>query len=126
MTVYGYIYSKTNNYEPQQAAIDSCEFAISGTFRDVNIDEGIPALDRPALKELKGILKKGDICIFVHMGCFGAEKMDILTTLDWFVKAGVKNRVLQLEGVDVTSTYGKVVVKMIACIREWEASCPVY
>lgn len=122
MTVYGYIYSRSENLLAQEKMLKDCRFDISEVFVDNNVSKEIPALGRPSLSNLVKTVKKGDVCVFVHIGCLGFSTMDILITAEKFEGKNIPVNVLQMDGLDVTSEIGGYALTLLATAREWERS----
>lgn len=124
MSVYSYIRVSTLHHdqttENQRKAILDAGFTVDEFFSENGVSGTIPALERPAFKEMMKVLCQGDTVICTMVDRLGRDAADILNTINEFKKLGVRVRVLQFDGVDVTSTTGKLIITVMAALAEME------
>lgn len=93
--------------QPDQVFIDH---GISGTKK---------ATERPAFKQMLSVIQPGDSVHVVGVDRIGRNTIDILSTVELLIAAGV-NIVSAREGVDFSTTIGKMVLGVIASCAELE------
>ncbi|KGJ97577.1 recombinase family protein [Colwellia psychrerythraea] len=77
-------------------------------------------LDRPALQELLGKVRKNDTVIAYDVSRLGRNTVDVLTLVEKLQEQGVKVIIHTLGGVDITSSTGKMVLTTMASIAEMQ------
>lgn len=87
------------------------EHAVSGKMR---------ALDRPVFKALSESLQPEDSVIVVSLDRLGRDTEDVLHTVRVFKERGIHLRVMDLDGVDLTSQTGKILVVLMSLVAELE------
>lgn len=94
-----------------------------GKADQVFIDHGVSgtkkAIDRPAFKQMLSQLEPGDSVHVVGVDRIGRNTIDILSTVELLIAAGV-NVVSSREGVDFSTTIGKMVLGVLASCAELE------
>jgi len=65
-------------------------------------------------------MEKGSTVVCTHLDRLGRNAVDIVNTIDKFKKLGVHVRVMQLDGIDLTSGTGLIIVHVMACMAEIE------
>jgi len=87
------------------------------------IDHGVSgtkkATERPAFKQMLSVIQPGDSIHLVGVDRIGRNTIDILSTVELLIAAGV-NVVSAREGVDFSTTIGKMVLGVIASCAELE------
>ena len=88
------------------------------------VEEGvsgsIKALDRPAFAAMMQKVQAGDQVCCTMVDRLGRTASDVLHTVEEFKRLKVKLRVIQLDGIDVTSSMGKLVLTVMAACAELE------
>lgn len=124
MTVFAYLRvstrTKGQTNENQKLQILESGFAVDKFYYEDGISGSIKATLRPAFSEMMKNAKKGDTCICTMIDRLGRTASDILTTVDEFKRLGIKLRVLQFDGVDITSSMGKMIITVMAAMAELE------
>lgn len=122
MTVFAYCRVSTNlqSSENQQQAIEKLELNVSEWFHEQGVSGSIPALERPEFARMMSKAKKGDTCVVTMIDRIGRDASDVLNTIKAFMAKGVCLRVTQLDGTDVTSPTGKLVITILSGLAEME------
>ena len=124
MAIYAYIRVSTNDKgqttDNQKEHIENFGFSVpeGNWYSEDGVSGTVAALDRPAFSSLMQTVVCGDTVICTMLDRLGRNALDILTTVEAFKKKGVKLRVMQLDGVDLTSSTGKLLVGVLACLAE--------
>jgi len=102
-----------NKIEAARVMVDEwrIEHAVSGSVR---------ALDRPVFAELVGTVEAGDTVFAVSLDRLGRDTEDVLHTIRKFREKGVHLRLMDLDGVDLTSPMGKMAITLLSLIAEME------
>ena len=87
------------------------EEGVSGT---------IPALQRPAFAAMQASVKEGDVVIVTMIDRLGRDAEDILHTINRFKDRKISLRITQFDGVDVTSSTGKMICTVMSGMAELE------
>ena len=124
MAVYGYLRVSTNTgmqtTDNQEKAITDAGFSINEFFSDSGVSGSVPAFERPSFKRMLDKLVVGDTVIVVAVDRLGRSASDILQTVEHFKSLGVKVRIMQFDGVDVTSPMGKMILTCMSAFAELE------
>ena len=110
----------TQTTENQRKAITDYGFAIDEWYAEDGVSGSIEALKRPAFSQMMATAKAGDTVVCTMLDRLGRNAEDILHTINQFQKQGIKVRIMQLDGVDVTSPTGKLLVTMLSALAEME------
>ena len=124
MTVFAYcrVSTSAQSSENQKQSIEKLELNVAGWFQEEGVSGSTPALERPIFAQMMAKAKKGDTCIVTMIDRIGRDAEDVLKTIRTFKKLGIKLRVTQLDGVDVTSALGKMVIHVLTGMAEMEKS----
>lgn len=123
MTTYAYLRVSTEKgqtTENQRKQIADASFAVDEFISEDGVSGSVAALHRPAFAYMMSRAKEGDTCICTMLDRLGRNTIDILQTVQEFKKRGIKLRVMQLDGVDLTSSTGKMIVSVLATLAEME------
>ena len=122
MTVYAYlrVSTKDQTVENQELQITNAGFKIDRWIEEEGVSGSIRALERPEFSALMKRLVKGDTVVVIHVDRLGRNTEDILHTARKFKEAGVHLRVMALDGTDLTSSTGKLLLTMMAALAEME------
>lgn len=80
----------------------------------------IAASERPEFKKLLQKFEQGDRLVISKIDRLGRSSLDILSTLEMLKNMGVSVVCLQLNGTDLTSTSGQLLVTMLAAVAQME------
>lgn len=124
MAVYGYGRVSTDNKgqttDNQKKLIADAGFAVDEFFSENGVSGSIKAFDRIAFCRMMDKAKEGDTVIVVAVDRLGRNAVDVLTVVEAFKSRNIKLRVLQFDGVDLTSPTGKLLVTVMAALAEME------
>lgn len=104
----------------QRKLIEDAGFAVDEWYSEDGVSGTVKALQRPAFSRMMADAVSGDTCICTMVDRLGRDAEDILNTINEFTRLGIRLRVLQFDGVDVTSSMGKMIVTVMAAMSEME------
>lgn len=127
MTMYAYlrVSTKTQTVENQQIKIENAGFKIDRWIEEEGVSGAIRALERPEFSALIKRVVKGDTVIAVSLDRLGRDTEDVLHTIRNFHEKGVHLRVMDLDGVDMTSQTGKIIVTVLSMVAEMERNAGI-
>lgn len=122
MSIYAYIRVSTDDQttDNQKLQIEKQGFAVDEWYSDNGVSGKIPAMQRPNFVTMMGNVKEGDTICVVTLDRLGRNTEDILSTIRMCSEKGVKLRVMALDGTDLTSKSGKILVVLMSLIAELE------
>jgi len=122
MAILAYLRVSTDEQtvENQRLNITGNGFAVDKWFQDDGISGTKAALTRKGFKELMSVVKCGDTVICTEVSRLGRDTADVLLLVEKFKQLGVKLRILQLAGVDLTDAAGELIVSVMAAISSFE------
>lgn len=124
MTVFAYmrVSTKTEGQttENQRKLLTDAGFAIHVFISEDGVSGSMPAFDRPAFAGMMDEAQAGDTVIVTAVDRLGRNAVDVLTVIEAFKAKGVKLRVTMFDGVDLTSSTGKMLVTVMAALAEME------
>jgi putative DNA-invertase from lambdoid prophage Rac len=124
MTMFAYMRVSTDNKgqttDNQRKLLTDAGFAIDEFFSEDGVSGSMKAFERPAFSAMMDKAKTGDTVIVVAVDRLGRNAVDILNVIEEFKARGVKLRVQQFDGVDLTSPTGKMLVTVMAALAEME------
>lgn len=107
--------------ENQREQIAAAGYAIDPRrYVEETISGSVPAFQRPGFKKLADKLESGDSLIVTKLDRIGRDSIDVQQTVDYFVREGVRLIVLQLGNLDLTSSSGALMVKVLAAVADFE------
>jgi DNA invertase Pin-like site-specific DNA recombinase len=104
----------------QRKVITDGFIKIDHFISEDGVSGSIKATERPAFKSMLSMMTKGDTCVVVAVDRLGRNAMDVLSVVEDFKARGIHLRVTMLDGVDLTSSTGKLIVTMMAALAEME------
>ena len=124
MAVYGYIRVSTEGKgqttDNQRKIIMDNGFTVDEFFSEDGVSGSIRAMERPAFARMVGKMVEGDTLIVTMVDRLGRSASDILNVIEDMKVRGIKVRVLQFDGIDITSAMGKMVMTCMAAMAELE------
>ena len=84
------------------------------------VSGSVPALQRPGFVRLLDRLEAGDTLVVTKLDRLGRDSIDVQQTVQLFEQRGVRLVVLQLGNLDLTSSAGALMVKMLAAVADFE------
>lgn len=124
MTIYAYLRVSTLKHD--QTTANQKKLIIDAGF---NVDEWVEengesgsteASKRPAFNKMLSEAAPGSTVICTMIDRLGRNASDVLNTVETFKKRGIHLRVMQFDGVDVTSPMGKMILTVMAACAELE------
>jgi putative DNA-invertase from lambdoid prophage Rac len=89
-------------------------------FVEEKISGSVPTSQRPGFKKLLDRMESGDTLIVTKLDRIGRDSIDVQLTVELFEKAGMRLIVLQLGNLDLTSSAGSLMVKVLAAMADFE------
>ena len=122
MATYQYLRVSTDlqTVENQRKVIRDSGFAVDGEFCDEGVSGGIIATARKGFSAMMCAVRPGDQVLCTMVDRLGRNAGDILHTIEEFKRLNVKLRILQFDGIDVTSSMGKMIITVMAALGEME------
>lgn len=89
-------------------------------FTDHGVSGTVPAMEREGFAAMMAKAMKGDRIVVAKLDRIGRNAADILATVENVRKVGVKLVVLGMDGMDLTGTYGNVILAVLAGMAQLE------
>ena len=89
-------------------------------YIEEKVSGSVPASQRAGFQKLLERLDEGDTVVVTKLDRIGRDSIDVQQTVEWFINAGVRLVVLQLGNLDLTSSAGSLMVKMLAAVADFE------
>lgn len=89
------------------------------TVREV-ISGSVAAFERPMFARLVDRLEEGDVLIVTKLDRLGRNAMDVASTVRRLADLAIRVHCLQLGGVDLTSSTGKLTMQVLHAVAEFE------
>lgn len=107
--------------ENQREQIAQAGYAIDPKrFIEEKVSGSVCAAQRPGFQKLIERLEEGDSLIVTKLDRLGRDSVDVQQTVELFSKRGVRLIVLQLGNLDLTSSSGSLMVKVLAAVADFE------
>ena len=84
------------------------------------ISGSVRAFQRPVFERLVDRLEEGDVLVVTKLDRLGRNAMDVSATVDKLTELGVRVHCLQLGGVDLASSTGKLTMQVLNAVAEFE------
>ena len=118
---YARVSTVTQLTENQLQQITQAGYAIEPhRYIEETVSGSVPTAQRPGFKALQGKLETGDTLIVTKLDRIGRDSIDVQQTVEWFLAKGIRLVVLQLGNLDLTSSAGSLMVKMLAAVADFE------
>jgi putative DNA-invertase from lambdoid prophage Rac len=89
-------------------------------YVEETISGSVPVSQREGFQDLLKRIEKGDTLIVTKLDRIGRDSIDVQQTVGLFLSKGVRLVVLQLGNLDLTSSAGSLMVKMLAAVADFE------
>lgn len=89
-------------------------------YAEEKVSGSVPALQRPGFARLLDRIEAGDTVVVTKLDRLGRDSIDVQQTVKLFQGRGVRLVVLQLGNLDLTSSAGELMVKMLAAVADFE------
>lgn len=107
--------------ENQRQQIAQAGYSIAkGRFVEEQVSGSVPAMQRDGFVKLLDRLEEGDTLVVTKLDRLGRDSIDVQRTVQHFAERGVRLVVLQLGNLDLTSSAGALMVKMLAAVADFE------
>lgn len=107
--------------ENQLKEITDAGYAIEPhRYTEEKVSGSVCVSQRKGFQELLKKIEKGDTLVVSKLDRIGRDSIDVQQTVNWFLKSGVRLVVLQLGNLDLTSSAGSLMVKMLAAVADFE------
>lgn len=107
--------------ENQREQIAQAGYTIEAQrFFEEKVSGSVPALQRVAFAKLLDKMEAGDTLVVTKLDRIGRDSIDVQQTVTRFEKAGMRLIVLQLGNLDLTSSSGALMVKVLAAVADFE------
>lgn len=124
MTTYSYLRVSTEGKgqttENQRKQILDGGFAVDVWCSEDGVSGSVKATERPVFKAMLAKMVSGDVLITTMVDRLGRSASDILSVVEHLRAIGVKVRILQFDGMDITSSMGKMVLTCMSAMAELE------
>lgn len=122
MAAFAYIRVSTDGQttDNQRKVIEDAGFAVQEFFAEEGVSGSTKAAERPAFARLLEVAKAGDTIIVTMVDRLGRSTSDVLNVVEDLKARSIKLRVMQLDGMDITSPAGKLLMTMMAALAEME------
>ena len=107
--------------ENQRDQIKDAGYAIdSRRYIEEKISGSVAAAQRPGFVKLMDRMEAGDTLVVTKLDRIGRNSIDVQQTVEMFGQLGVRLIVLQLGNLDLTSSAGALMVKVLAAVADFE------
>lgn len=89
-------------------------------FIEEKVSGSVAACQRPGFAKLLERMEAGDTLVVTKLDRIGRDSIDVQQTVERFEKAGMRLVVLQLGNLDLTSSAGALMVKVLAAVADFE------
>lgn len=89
-------------------------------FIQEKVSGSVAAANRPGFQKLIERLEPGDTLVVTKLDRIGRDSVDVQQTVQAFTDRGIRLVVLQLGNLDLTSTAGALMVKVLAAVADFE------
>jgi putative DNA-invertase from lambdoid prophage Rac len=124
MTTFAYLRVSTDNKgqttDNQRKMITDSGFTIDEFYSEDGVSGSIRAMERPVFSKMLSKMKPGDTVTITMLDRLGRSASDILNVIESMKQKGLKLRVMQFDGIDITSSMGKMVITCMAAMAELE------
>lgn len=84
------------------------------------ISGSVEAFKRPSFLQLTQRLEQGDTLVVTKLDRLGRDSIDVQKTVQWFAEHGIRLIVLQLGNLDLTSSSGALMIKVLSAVADFE------
>lgn len=107
--------------ENQREQIAAAGYKIeSRRFVEEKVSGSVPAMQRPGFRKLLDKLEPGDTLVVTKLDRIGRDSIDVQKTVQMCSDEGVRLVVLQLGNLDLTSSSGALMIKVLAAVADFE------
>lgn len=107
--------------ENQREQVSAAGYEIRPKFFiEEQISGSVPAAQRPGFQRLLERMDEGDTLVVTKLDRIGRDSIDVQQTVQRFQAEGIRLIVLQLGNLDLTSSAGSLMIKMLAAVADFE------
>jgi putative DNA-invertase from lambdoid prophage Rac len=107
--------------ENQREEVKAAGYTVtSPRFIEETVSGSVSASQRPGFQKLLERMEAGDTLVVTKLDRLGRDSIDVQQTVARFEAAGMKLIVLQLGNLELTSSAGSLMVKMLAAVADFE------
>lgn len=107
--------------ENQREQIAQAGYSITGKrFVEEKVSGSVAAMQRPGFVKLLDRMEEGDTLVVTKLDRIGRDSIDVQQTVKLFSDRGIRLVVLQLGNLDLTSSAGALMVKVLAAVADFE------
>lgn len=115
------VFTDEQTTDNQAGEIEAAGFKVQGRRKVAETISGLVAVNqRPEFARLLDRLEEGDVLVVAKLDRLGRNAMDVAATVRQIDGMGVRVHCLQLGGVDLTSSTGKLTMGVINAVAEFE------
>jgi len=89
-------------------------------FMEEKVSGSVAVAQRPGLQKLLERMEAGDTLVVTKLDRIGRDSVDVQQTVALFIQRGIRLVVLQLGNLDLTSSAGDFMVKVLAAVADFE------
>lgn len=107
--------------ENQREQVAQAGYSIdSKRFVEEKVSGSVGASQRPGFQKLLERMEEGDSLIVTKLDRIGRDSIDVQQTVEQFAHRGIRLIVLQLGNLDLTSSSGALMIKVLAAVADFE------
>ncbi len=107
--------------ENQREQITQAGYSIDARrFVEETVSGSVSATQRPGFQKLLERMEPGDTLVVTKLDRIGRDSIDVQQTVQRFEAEGMRLVVLQLGNLDLTSSAGALMVKVLAAVADFE------
>ncbi len=107
--------------ENQREQIAAAGYSIQkNRFVEEKVSGSVPAMQREGFVKLLDRMEEGDTLVVTKLDRIGRDSIDVQQTVRTFTERGIRLVVLQLGNLDLTSSAGSLMVKVLAAMADFE------
>ena len=107
--------------ENQREQIAQAGYSITGKrFVEEKVSGSVAAMQREGFVKLLDRMEEGDTLVVTKLDRIGRDSIDVQQTVKLFTDRGIRLVVLQLGNLDLTSSAGALMVKVLAAVADFE------
>lgn len=120
-----FAYTRVSTIEQETAnqllEIKSAGYTIeTHRYVEERISGSVEAFKRPFFLQLTQKLEQGDTLVVTKLDRLGRDSIDVQKTVHWFSEHGIRLIVLQLGNLDLTSSSGALMIKVLSAVADFE------
>jgi len=89
-------------------------------YIEERISGSVEAFKRPSFLQLTQKLELGDTLVVTKLDRLGRDSINVQQTVQWFTEHGIRLIVLQLGNLDLTSSSGALMIKVLSAVADFE------